>query len=188
MSAKSRYRNQNKTQNKNHRAAASSINTAINTSIHEINTLAQQLSTASPFEEAQLQHIQTMTEHLAEQVLSTMKQKDESNPNAALPLLRVYAQYLNLYMKFKDKCFKNKVINQSSPKQTVTPSTSKMSPSKPSPLPQPAPLPEPVLDRSKPGEDKLREAIQRVIHKNESSRLQPASPDNGKVVFNCVSS
>ena len=174
MSAKSRYRNQNKTQNKNHRAAASSINTAINTSIHEISTLAQQLSTASPFEEAQLQHIQTMTEHLAEQVLSTMKQKDESNPNAALPLLRIYAQYLNLYMKFKDKCFKNIVINQSSPKQTEAPSINK-----PSPLPQPVPLPKPISDRSNPGEDKLREAIQRVIHKNEPSRLQPASPING---------
>ena len=175
MSAKSRYRNHNKNHNKNHRAAASSINTAINTSIHEISALTQHLSTASPFEEAQLQHIQTMTEHLAEQVLSTMKQKDESNPNATLPLLRVYAQYLNLYMKFKDKCFKNKVINQSSPKQTVPPSTSK-----PSPLPEP--VLEPVSDRNHPGEDKLsgqiRNAIQKVIRKNEPSRLQPDSPVN----------
>lgn len=158
MSAKSRNRNRNK----NHHAAESSINTAI----HEISTLSQQLTNASPFEEAQLQHIQTMTEHLAGQVLSTMKQKDESNPNAALPLFRIYAQYLNLYMKFKDKCFKN-----ATPQPPHSSSTHK----------PPLPL-QPLPANNAPGDERLscqiRDAIQRVIHKTEPNRLHSINTTN----------
>lgn len=187
MSAKSRY--------KNHRSAAPSTNAIINKSINTANTIAQQLSTASPFEADQLQHLQIMIEHLARQVMLSMKQTEEmqtkeNQPKTTITLLRVYAQYLNLYMKFKNNYF------SASESQPIIHTQHSANPSaKPSGSPiihktntqsQLASLSKPVSDRHHPSEDKrtrqIQESIQRVIHKNEPNPLLPQSAVNGFLI------
>lgn len=57
------------------------------------------------FEEQQLQHLQSIINHLANKVFLTLGKPDAKLYSSDLGSLRIYAQYLNLYMKFKDKCF-----------------------------------------------------------------------------------
>lgn len=79
----------------------------------------QQLSTRS-FEELQMRHLQVMLSHLANKAyLSLGKPNDELQKEALAPI-RMYAQYLNLYMKFKDKCFPGEELQALPPSPNPT--------------------------------------------------------------------
>ncbi len=64
-----------------------------------------QSSQTESFEEKQLQNLQLMIDKLAQDVIDNLNQPKEDSDTLTLSRLRIYAQYLNLYMKFKDKCF-----------------------------------------------------------------------------------
>lgn len=67
-----------------------------------LNTDAE-TNRASSFEETQHENLQKIIESLAQQILSSQQDEENADPKSQLALLRVYAQYMNLYMKFKNK-------------------------------------------------------------------------------------
>lgn len=66
------------------------------------------------FEELQLMQLKIMINKISGKILDEMHE-DKSGTNALLPQLRIYAQYLNLYMKFNDKYLKE--TEQTNPTQ-----------------------------------------------------------------------
>lgn len=103
----------------------------------------QQLSTRA-FEELQMRHLQVMLSHLANKAYLSLGKPNEELQKEALAPIRMYAQYLNLYMKFKDKCFPGEELKAISPSLTPTQSAQKESTNtepKKQPTPfQPAPF------------------------------------------------
>lgn len=71
------------------------------------NAQSTRFSTNQPFEETQLRSIQVMVTYLANKAYVSMGESGSELKPEALAPLRLYAQYLNLYLKFKDKCFPN---------------------------------------------------------------------------------
>lgn len=125
MSAKSKHsrnhnqRNASKCSAHKNTSNAQSIANANNPN-YLIAVLAKTPQTQA-FEEQQLKYLQTMLNYLADQILSSMNKQDGTDQKAMLTLFRVYAQYLNLYMKFMDKCFKdNKPSSYSASTQNLT--------------------------------------------------------------------
>lgn len=84
------------------------------------NQSAPQQHSNLSFEELQLCHLQVMVTHLANKAYLSVGDIDEELQKEALAPLRIYAQYLNLYMKFKDKCFSGEETNQQSQKRKPT--------------------------------------------------------------------
>jgi len=67
------------------------------------------------FEELQLLNLQAIINQLAMQIQKGFKANENGEQTPPLALLRVYAQYLNLYMKLKDKCIKSETKKQATP-------------------------------------------------------------------------
>jgi hypothetical protein len=59
----------------------------------------------SSFEDTQRTNLKKMIESLAQQILASLQDTENADPKSQLSLLRVYAQYMNLYMKFESKYF-----------------------------------------------------------------------------------
>lgn len=67
------------------------------------------------FEELQLLNLQAIINQLALQIQKGFKTNENGEQTPPLAILRVYAQYLNLYMKFKDKSIKSGSKKQEQP-------------------------------------------------------------------------
>lgn len=94
----------------------------VNTPASNQNAIPHHLSKKTEqFEEQQLQNLQSIINHLSNKVFITLGKQDAKLYSQDLGPLRIYAQYLNLYMKFKDKCFTIDEPKQQSP----TPNPSK---------------------------------------------------------------
>lgn len=72
------------------------------------------------FEETQRSNLQKMIESLAKQILSTLQETENADPKSQLSLLRVYAQYMNLYMKFETKYFPPNPVESNKSEKTPT--------------------------------------------------------------------
>lgn len=89
-------------------------------------------SSQSPsFEKSQRTNLQYMIESLAKQIQSTLQNTENADPKTQLSLLRVYAQYMNLYMKFEHKYFPPNVEGQHTTEKSQ-PNRPKEMPTKPS--------------------------------------------------------
>lgn len=89
---------------------------------HTSNSIANQklpdnVPIPKTFEELQLMQIKIMINKISGKLLEEMYD-EKAEPKTLLPQLRIYAQYLNLYMKFKDKCLKE--TGQTLPTQPKT--------------------------------------------------------------------
>lgn len=152
--------------NRNHKAKPE-------TAHYTINLLAKSHDSQS-FEEKQLQHLQTMIEHLAASILSAMKDQKNQDDQAQIPPMRLYAQYLNLYMKFKDKCFKEDAGIPKKSQQITQANTQQDA--KPNPLVNttlnaPSAVLHPTHDNSGKLANQIQDAVKQVKNNHDSNRL-----------------
>ncbi len=75
---------------------------------------------ADSFEESQFLYLQYIIDRLAAGIVESLNDTEKAEPSAMLPQLRVYAQYMNLYMKFKDKCIDLDPPNSKQPNPNQT--------------------------------------------------------------------
>ncbi len=67
------------------------------------------------FEESQFLCLQNMIDKLAAKILDSLNGDENQDPSAILPQLRIYTQYMNLYMKFKEKCITSETLSPQQP-------------------------------------------------------------------------
>lgn len=87
---------------------------------HSSNSITKPSNHTSSFEDIQRTNLQKMIESLAKQILSTLHDTENADPKSQLSLLRVYAQYMNLYMKFETKYFPPNPVESNKSEKTPT--------------------------------------------------------------------